>query len=392
MSNRRRGFTLIELLVVIAIIAVLISLLLPAVQAAREAARRSQCRNNLKQMGLAAMNYYDVNKSLMSNHTVVYKTLCYPKECCCCPCICGCGTPGPYNDFNMHTWGMALLPYMEATTVYNAIDQNSPLFSPITICKPSTVTYTALNSGCPCKDPCASKRPAAQVIAAFVCPSTPRVNNPFVELTQCWDCNIPAIACGMTRLNGASCYHVWCRISGCAKCTYDYLVYGNNTCGGTGSVFKNGHKGVFSDSQWLTLENIVDGTSTTILYTELAGRPNLYARGVQQSLACPNYNWKGRKSVIPGGCWACFANAEEEVNGSTYAGLNPNGHFKQGPVCIFNCTNENQGNLVYSFHPGSGGVVFADGSAHMLSENIGIVPLFRLFTYDERQPVLDSQF
>jgi len=71
MTKRRRGFTLIELLAVVAIVAVLAALLLPAVQAAREAARRMQCRNNLKQVALAAHNYHDIHNRFPMRLSVV---------------------------------------------------------------------------------------------------------------------------------------------------------------------------------------------------------------------------------------------------------------------------------------------------------------------------------
>jgi prepilin-type N-terminal cleavage/methylation domain-containing protein len=102
LKQRKKGFTLIELLVVIAIIAVLIALLLPAVQQAREAARRTQCKNNLKQMGLALHNYHDTY-------------LAFP--------------PGsialPQNTINTSMgWGIAILPYIDQAPLYNTYNSN----------------------------------------------------------------------------------------------------------------------------------------------------------------------------------------------------------------------------------------------------------------------------
>jgi prepilin-type N-terminal cleavage/methylation domain-containing protein/prepilin-type processing-associated H-X9-DG protein len=104
-SRRRRGFTLIELLVVIAIIGVLVSLLLPAVQAAREAARRSQCINNLKQIGLALQNYHSAVGSFPVGSTR------QPNDVV-------------FNTVGETWWGWSshamMLPYMEQSPLYNA--------------------------------------------------------------------------------------------------------------------------------------------------------------------------------------------------------------------------------------------------------------------------------
>jgi len=96
-NRQRPAFTLIELLVVIAIIAVLIALLLPAVQQAREAARRSQCKNNLKQMGLALHNYHDIHRTFPSG---------YVKG----------AIAGGWG------WGVMLLPMLDQAPLYNQLN------------------------------------------------------------------------------------------------------------------------------------------------------------------------------------------------------------------------------------------------------------------------------
>lgn len=110
LRNQRLAFTLIELLVVIAIIAILIALLVPAVQKVREAAARTQCQNNLKQIGLAMHSYHDANKGFPPGYSA----------------------SGPYIDGATDTspgWGWAtfILPYLEQHTLYRQLDLNQPV-------------------------------------------------------------------------------------------------------------------------------------------------------------------------------------------------------------------------------------------------------------------------
>jgi len=151
---KRRGFTLIELLVVIAIIAILIALLLPAVQQAREAARRTQCRNNLKQIGLAMHNYHDA-------------FLVFPP---------GWIRVGPAAKSSDLAWSTYLLPYIDQAPLYNAIGTDTSATDPAAA-TPTSVSFgfnwrdgaTGFNgnaSSCGVDD-------AATILEAYICPSDP---------------------------------------------------------------------------------------------------------------------------------------------------------------------------------------------------------------------------
>ncbi len=128
-SCPRTGFTLVELLVVITIIGVLMALLLPAVQAAREAARRSSCSNNLKQIGLAILNFEAAHKKLPTG---------------------GEGSFQGNTCFSTHSLFVHLLPFMERNDIYDRID---------------------LTQGY--RDTAANVAACARRVETFVCPSNP---------------------------------------------------------------------------------------------------------------------------------------------------------------------------------------------------------------------------
>ena len=143
---KRRGFTLIELLVVIAIIGVLIALLLPAVQAAREAARRAQCTNNLKQLGIALHNYH----ASLNCFPVGYLFT---------------NAPAPGVPADHYAWSVLaqMTPYLEQTSVYNALNFNLPFrsgFAPPFFGAPGPFSFIPANA-----------TGQMAVVNSFLCPS-----------------------------------------------------------------------------------------------------------------------------------------------------------------------------------------------------------------------------
>lgn len=223
MKTSRRGFTLIELLVVIAIIAILIALLLPAVQQAREAARRSQCKNNLKQMGLALHNYHDVFGTLPPGH------------------IGRCTTP------NLNGSGLVcLLPYLEQSPLYNTFNFNGSTFTAeVSGGESGTITTWAGDTTTN-----GNLAPVQQVLQVFLCPS-----------------DSAGLYTSPTTYYGPSILNTTGR--GGARTNYDYItVSGYNYCDDW-PIASPETRAMFGDNSSCRLTDVKDGTSNTVAMAEL---------------------------------------------------------------------------------------------------------------------------
>jgi prepilin-type N-terminal cleavage/methylation domain-containing protein len=224
-AERRAGFTLVELLVVIAIIGILVALLLPAVQAAREAARRTQCVNNLKQLGVAMHNYHDTHL-----HFPISRYGNYEGD--------RTGADGRGWDQGSQSWGYLvwLLPFVEEENLFTA-------------CDPAHLSMSATGR-------------IDQVVPTFVCPSDSQAGR--AKEAFYWN---TALLSGLTNYKGVM------------GNDWDFGAYLNNTITQVGQVYPGGPQlDCFNQNNGLLythtvrspkkMASITDGTSNTLIIGE----------------------------------------------------------------------------------------------------------------------------
>jgi len=350
-SFRRRravGFTLIELLVVIAIIAVLIALLLPAVQAAREAARRSQCVNNLKQIGLALHNYVSAQNVFPPGY--VSSILTTVTDACNQDAE---NTLGQSVDRGAGwAWGSMILPQMEQSTVFNSIN-----FS-------LSVAYHA-------NDTC-----SLTALSVFLCPSDPGPSTIPVfadppDPAQPGTYSASMIVDTLSRGNYVGMYGLGevCAQSGAIDSP------NNNGAGPQGM-----HSGMFYRNSRVSFADVSDGTSQTIAVGERSHNLS-YVTWVARSID----GWLGKSSPIDGGTDVFDPSPEEcwtQILGP--AGL------EDGPRTINN--PEAHVEDYWSRHPGGANMLFADGSVHFLKSSIGTTPWRALATRNGGEVISADQY
>jgi prepilin-type N-terminal cleavage/methylation domain-containing protein/prepilin-type processing-associated H-X9-DG protein len=340
LGKRRSGFTLIELLVVIAIIGVLIALLLPAVQAAREAARRSQCINNLKQMGLALHNYESGNT-------------CFPPG----------GESTNYNvspaktQFVDGVSPMArILQFLEGGTVFNAFNFSMEYNGN------SGVNYTA----------------ATTVVQVYLCPSAVRQPSGGRDTI---DPNDPmAVKFG----------------TGYGEQDYGATVYTDidplGQTGGVGSTIVTPYRNKLARADGLLkfsmtkLGECTDGLSNTIAIAEDAGRDarfaspytELYydgvnARPIQDPNGVPTGQRRYWRWAEPDGSFGVSG----QIN-NKFRPMNELAPYTNPAPTAGN--NAGANDEIFSYHPGGANVLFGDGSVRFVKESVNVVTLRSLVT------------
>ena len=304
----RNAFTLVELLVVIAIIGILLGLLLPGVQAAREAARRSSCSNNLKQVALAVHNFESAYRKL---------PLGYSNKL----------GPTPYQN-----WVPFVLPYLEEASRLQQYDFATEWWKP------------------PNRDVVANRLPVMQ------CPSTP-----FPERLQDKPESKPPNKTGaVTDYFATAGVHPDINLS----LPDTQQISTTQDLRGVLAWYEEGNESN-------RMADILDGTSTTIMLGECAGREDVWRRGKFTPV-----NYIGPIRVrARGGAWATTDNPYK------IGQLKP-WHASFGPIpgtVAINNSNE-WGHCFYSIHTGGAQFAMADGSIHFLSESIELALLANLTT------------
>ncbi|HET6423742.1 MAG TPA: DUF1559 domain-containing protein [Planctomycetaceae bacterium] len=325
--SKRRGFTLIELLVVIAIIAILIALLLPAVQQAREAARRTQCRNNLKQIGLALHNYHDNFNTLpLGSRNAI-------------------GAIG--NDWGQ-SWWVGVLPYIDQGPLFNGYTQVGDNTGYV-------LNANYLNG---------------KGFAARLCPSSPMGE---FEWTPHNGPGNPGVA--VTHYTG---------IAG-AYPDYSNAARNFDTAGVGGEpVGINGTGGVLFFNSRIRIGDISDGTTNQLMVGEQSDWLIETATG-QKRIAI--HSWPhGMFMGSPGpNYWRMFntATLRYRPNYKQAEG----GHNCHCCAATGVCGNAGNNNPIQSAHAGGVHCLLADGSVKFYSENMNLETWLRLALRDDGKPL-----
>jgi prepilin-type N-terminal cleavage/methylation domain-containing protein/prepilin-type processing-associated H-X9-DG protein len=353
-GKRHPGFTLIELLVVIAIIAVLVGLLLPAVQKVREAASRMSCQNNLKQIGLAVLNY---------EGTYGYFPPCSHEFPVNDPNAIALANPSakPGSSQANLAFGVTvlILPYIEQQNVYNQFNLNLSIFDPANL-PPPYGTNTAMSS----------------VIKTYICPSSPAPPS-----LNYYNCLMGGPGWGLISQedpNPTTDFPAWTF----GRSDYGPLPGSHNTvvqnyCPASYFTYwtaTNGEFGTLTDWDQTTgnrarqkIASITDGTSNTVMFGEDAARPVGYNQTHQNySADCGGglgfVPVDGSTNPVCGGGGAWF----DPFTFFHLAGAaTDNSGARTGP-CMINCTSDNE---LYSFHTGGVNMLFDDGHVFFLNQN-----------------------